>query len=204
MLGEEKQVTIVEYQLLISKTGAGATQAVTDFKAVEAAATKTKAALAEQTTAMAKVTTTTKTAASAMKGLQGAITLVGMQAFPQLTTATTATIHTMKGLADVAKVSGLGLSGMGAALAVVATVAYTAKVAMESFKASAQWDASNSALAGQMDAFATGVGNKRDSLRDRIKGLQKTDSITPEWAGVLNKEIDQGGRMRKCATIWSG
>ena len=105
----------------------------------------------------------------------------------------TAAIHTMKGLADVAKVSGLGLSGMGAALAVVATVAYTAKVAMESFKASAQWNASSSALAGQMDAFGTGVGNKRDSLRDRIKGLQKTDSITPEWAGVLNKEISQGG-----------
>ncbi len=185
--------TGAEYTVTVNKTGDGATQAVNDFKAVAGAAAKSNTTLATHTAAMAAVTTSTKTASASLKALHGTLTLVGMTAFPQLTMSATAAVHTMKGLADVAKLSGIGLSAMGAALAVVATVAYTAKVAMDSFKASAQWDASSSALAGQVEKFGGSVIDKRDQLRGRISDMGKAGSITPEWAGALNKQLTQGG-----------
>jgi hypothetical protein len=125
--------TAVQYQIQISRTGAGATEAVNEFKAVEAAAAKTNATLSTGTNATATLSATTKTATSSLKAMQGTLTLIGLQSFPQLTLAATTAQSAISGIKTAAAAAGVSIAAMGAQLAVITLGAYAAAKAVQEF-----------------------------------------------------------------------
>lgn len=194
--------TGVQYTITVNKTGDGATQAINDFKSLANAAATTNTALAQNTSAMSTAVATTKTASSTFKAMQGTLTLIGMQAFPQLTLAATTAQAAISGLRTASAAAGVSMMAMAGPLAVIAAGAYKAYEAltvlydlMEARKAEsasgASLEQSNQATA---DAFLKNVADKTAAGRLRL-----TDAENEQLAEML-----AANQFRQARTLIQG
>ena len=79
--------TTVQYQIAISRTGAGASEAAAELKALSAAAAAANNSVTATTPAMNAADNSAKAAGKSFGAMKGALGLIAGQAFPQLTGA---------------------------------------------------------------------------------------------------------------------
>ena len=176
--------TTAQYQIEITRTGAGAQQAVAEFQQGGAAAGTANAALASgsanSTAALTTLTATSRGTISGMRALHGVATLVGVQAFPQLGLAAMTVQQGLRAVqaAGVSVTAGLGLTAAG--LAGVVAMLTSAVFWWGKYKAEQQEIASGKALDEQTKALG-------ERLREQIEAMRELHEITEKEARALRE-----------------
>jgi len=181
-------VTGIEYEISVTRTGVGATQAVTDFKSVQSSAAAANAAMASGAVlSSAGITTTsnsiqklrenTKIAHESFRALEGTLRVIGLQTFPQVTIAVTAAVDGMRALAGVAKAAA-GTAGLGALAAAAGTMGGWAAIGAEiAAIAYSTWDLTKAT--NQM----TEAWEKNDAV---------LESTAQHWRDEINQAVHDG------------
>ena len=161
--------TTASYQIEITRTGAGAQQAAAEFSQVAAAAKTANTAMAGGATAaatgMATVTSSTKAATSTLKAMQGTITLIGLQSFPQLTMAAITAQQALMGVRAAAAATGATFAAVAAPLAVIAAGIYKIVEAFREYKAMLAGSKAEAATGAALDA---NVAERAERLKNMV------------------------------------
>lgn len=123
---------------------------------------------------------TATTTLQGMNALRGAVTLVGQQAFPQLTTAVFAGTSALQGLRGVSLLTGAGIGTVGVAMVGVAAVVATGATAWSAYTASVKEAIAADALMAQQSAMS-----------QRLRGMltENIDRLPAGEAAALRKRL---------------
>lgn len=161
----------VEYEVIVAKTGDGATQASNELKALQTAAAGANNSLQQATPAMQQLNVNTKTATTAIKSLQNAVALAGLQTFPQLTSAAMLAKNAIDGLRASGANLQLGFTTVTAGVVGLAAAVISAAQAWAAYAAERDEAMSSQGLQDQTKRFA-------EDLRKQVNELREAGSIT--------------------------
>lgn len=159
--------TTVQYQIAITRSGSGASQAVAELKAVEAAAAGVNTTVSGTTPAMQAADRSTVAASKSFSALKGSLSIVAGQAFPQMTAAIGVAKNAVESMrASNTKLS-LSFGTVAAGAAGLAGLVTTAVLALQEWYATRQVAKAETALSQQEREHQEWLVKEIDLLRER-------------------------------------
>lgn len=185
----------VQYQIAITKTGTGATEAVQEFKNLQGAAAAATASANTMSGALRTQKDASQLAGNSLRALNDAAMLAGMSGFPQLGMAVSASTTGMNLARQAAQLTGLSLGALNVIVVGLAAVVGTGMAAWSQYKAELDETKSIADSFGTQDKIS---GKLKEQSAQLVALGKATDEQSRRWAALLaNPTWENIGTVQK-------
>jgi len=125
----------LQYVIELLKQGDGASQATAELQRLQAQGAATKQSMTANSASLDDLSKTSKTASASIKAMQGTLTVVGLQTFPQATMAAHLAKDSIKAVQLASAATGAGLALTSASIIGVTAALYAGVEAWRMYRA---------------------------------------------------------------------